>query len=468
MKPPVFAVIGHPNEGKSSVVATLVENDAIRISPTPGETTTSTSYPISIDGQPVIAFVDTPGFQNPLQVLGWMRKYDGPEEALLTNFFQEFQNDPGLAHECELLRPVAEGAGIVYVLDASRPVRRVDRAEMEILRRTGRPRMAILNRKTGEDAFLEEWKSELRKHFNMVRTFNAVRATFAERVRLLESLRALEQDWEKALDHVVEAFTRDWFRRNRECTALVCDFLGRVLVMSENAPLSDGETRADVEARLTRRLEERIRAEEARLHAQVCSLFRHEAVVFDLPEHSVLRQDLFSRTTWRVFGLNRLQLVTAATAAGAATGVAVDLATLGTSLGAFAAVGGAITGLAALLKGDRLVRRRILGMGLGEQTVRVGPVNTVQWMFILIERFLLHYWYVIRWAHALRDQADLPAEIRAEREKLNLHAPWDRQTRKLCAEYFQSRLDGDEARLPRIEQELRSFLEDELKRVSFQ
>lgn len=35
---PVFAVIGHPNEGKSSVVATLVENDRIRISPVPGET----------------------------------------------------------------------------------------------------------------------------------------------------------------------------------------------------------------------------------------------------------------------------------------------------------------------------------------------------------------------------------------------------------------------------------------------
>ncbi len=67
---PIFAVIGHPNEGKSSVVATLVENDQIRISPRPGETVQSMSYPVSIDGQDVIAFVDTPGFQNPVQTLG--------------------------------------------------------------------------------------------------------------------------------------------------------------------------------------------------------------------------------------------------------------------------------------------------------------------------------------------------------------------------------------------------------------
>jgi hypothetical protein len=31
MKAPVFAVVGHPNKGKSSIVATLSQNDAIAI-----------------------------------------------------------------------------------------------------------------------------------------------------------------------------------------------------------------------------------------------------------------------------------------------------------------------------------------------------------------------------------------------------------------------------------------------------
>jgi hypothetical protein len=113
--------------------------------------------------------------------------------------------------------------------------------------------MAILNCKTGEEEFLEEWKAELRKHFNMVRTFNAVSATFAERMRLLESLRALEQEWEDALGRVVDVFARDWRRRNTECAALVCDFLRRVLSMVETATLPDPERKAEIEARLVKR-----------------------------------------------------------------------------------------------------------------------------------------------------------------------------------------------------------------------
>ena len=38
MKAPVFAVVGHPNKGKSSIVATLSQNDAIAIALEPGTT----------------------------------------------------------------------------------------------------------------------------------------------------------------------------------------------------------------------------------------------------------------------------------------------------------------------------------------------------------------------------------------------------------------------------------------------
>ena len=462
---PVFAVIGHPNEGKSSVVATLVENDQIRISPRPGETVESRTYPVAIDGQNVIAFVDTPGFQNPLQTLGWMRKFEGPESSLLSAFLAQFADDPGMAHECELLRPVWEGAGIIYVLDASRPLRQVDKAEMEILRLTGRPRMAILNCKTGEEEFLEEWKTELRKHFNMVRTFNAVSATFAERMRLLESLRALEQDWEDALGRVVDVFARDWRRRNTKCAALVCDFLRRVLGMVETARLPEPERKAEIEARLAKRLEEGIRTEEARLHEQVCLQFRHDRRSFALPEQSVLRQDLFSRTTWTVFGLSRSKLVAAAVATGGAAGAALDLSTLGHSLGLFAAIGGAAAGLAALFQGERLVRGKVLGLGIGQHSVQVGPLDTVQWIFILLDRFLLHYWYVIHWSHAWQDKDLLPYSA-AEGGKLGLTSTWNREVRKLCAEFFKAVSAGDADASMTVEAELRRFLAEELERMS--
>jgi len=462
---PVFAVIGHPNEGKSSVVATLVENDRIRISSRPGETVQSMTYPVSIDGREVIAFVDTPGFQNPVQTLGWMRKFKGPESEVIAAFLAEFRDDPGMAHECELLAPVHAGAGIIYVLDASRPLRQVDKAEMEILRLTGRPRMAILNCKTGEEQFLEEWKAELRRHFNMVRIFNALRATFAERLRLLESLRALEQDWESALGLVVDAFAGDWRRRNTECAALACEFLRTVLGTVETAELSDPTRKAEVEAMLAARLEESIRSQEERLHEQVCRQFRHDRRSFELPEQSVLRQDLFSRTTWTVFGLSRGKLVAAAVAAGGAAGVVLDLATLGSSLGLFATVGGAAAGLAALFQGERLVRGKVLGLGIGRRSVQVGPLDTVQWIFVLLDRFLLHYWYVIHWSHAWRGGDFLPVAV-DEGGKQGFTSTWSREARGLCAEFFKASSSGDDSRAITLEVELRRFLEEELERMS--
>ena len=36
---PTFAVVGRVNKGKSSVIASLIENDRVKISPRPGTTT---------------------------------------------------------------------------------------------------------------------------------------------------------------------------------------------------------------------------------------------------------------------------------------------------------------------------------------------------------------------------------------------------------------------------------------------
>ena len=48
---PILAVVGHPNKGKSSLVATLAEDDSVAISATPGTTLRARSYPLRVDGE---------------------------------------------------------------------------------------------------------------------------------------------------------------------------------------------------------------------------------------------------------------------------------------------------------------------------------------------------------------------------------------------------------------------------------
>ena len=60
---PRLAVVGHPNKGKSSLVATLAEDDSVGISSTPGTTLRSRAYPMRVDGRLLYTLIDTPGFQ---------------------------------------------------------------------------------------------------------------------------------------------------------------------------------------------------------------------------------------------------------------------------------------------------------------------------------------------------------------------------------------------------------------------
>lgn len=157
---PEFAILGHPNEGKSSVLSTLAEDDSVRVSATPGETTQCRIFPVVIDGREVLRFTDTPGFQNPGRVLSELKKRTETEENPLKTFREYARTIPELHDDCELLGPVERGAGIIYVVDGSRPVRNVDRAEMEILRLTGKPRMAVINCKENDNEHLLAWKKD--------------------------------------------------------------------------------------------------------------------------------------------------------------------------------------------------------------------------------------------------------------------------------------------------------------------
>ena len=76
MNQPRFAIVGHPNKGKSSIVATLAEDDAVAISPHPGTTTHARAYPMRLDGEILYELIDTPGFQRARETLTWLTSHD--------------------------------------------------------------------------------------------------------------------------------------------------------------------------------------------------------------------------------------------------------------------------------------------------------------------------------------------------------------------------------------------------------
>jgi len=467
-KVPEFAVVGHPNEGKSSVLSTLAEDDSVRVSPTPGETKECRRFPVRIDGREIIAFIDTPGFQNPRHTLQWMQEYHGPEERLLIDFIAAHENDPTFHDDCQLLRPLADGAGIIFVVDGSRPVRNMDRAEMEILRLSGRPRMAIINSKEEETDFLEQWQLDFRKHFNSIRVFNSVRATYAERIALLQSLKAIDQSIENALELVITAFSRDWAARNRKTAEIIIALLEEVLSYHKTATLARGADEKELQAKMQTTFNRFVRKREQAAQAQIRRLFKHNIFSPELPVDSILNQDLFSEKTWQFLGLTNTQLIMAGALSGAALAAGIDVAAGGASLGAFTALGGVLGAAATAIKGkDLLTGTKLLGIRLDHQQLRIGPVKSPQLMFILLDRSLLFYGLIINWAHGRRDyQQDLNGKEEQDREKQGVTAGWTRGEQQICERFFQTVTKEDEATLLSRAGELRRLLVKKLTEFS--
>ncbi|MFP4571741.1 MAG: GTPase/DUF3482 domain-containing protein [Desulfobacterales bacterium] len=465
-KIPVFAVLGHPNEGKSSVVATLAEDDSVPISPTPGETRFCREYPVIIDGAEIIRFVDTPGFQNPRAAHKWIQDAARHDSEWISAFISSHKNSSELTDECELFSPLADGAGIIFVVDGSRPVRNTDRVEMDILRLTGLARMAVINTKDRQHGqYIEDWKNTARKHFNTIRIFDSHKASFSERMALLESLKAIDPDWQDAIETVIKTFSDDWENRIQESTAIITELIEKAIAHTAEKTIRNPADKDPALSELTKTYQKQIAEMEHHAHQRIKKLFKHNIFSWDLPPQSMVNQDLFSRKTWQALGLTRSQMTWAGAGIGAGIGAKADLAAGGLAFGVFTALGGAIGAGSAAWGTRRIAGTRIKGMPLGGIRLRVGPVKNDQLIYVMIDRCLIYFSHIINWAHSRRDK---PGKEHAENPAIPefLTAKWSREQKTAARHFFKEARKNVPTASGSPEADFAKMLEQILKQIS--
>ena len=457
--PPTLAVVGKVNKGKSSIVSTLAEDESVEIGRRAGTTTNCRQFPVRVDDTVLLTLVDTPGFNEARKALAWLEAHEarvaGGKQQAVRDFLSEFGGTEAFVDECRLLTPIMDGAGILYVVDGSRPFRPPYRAEMEILRWTGQPRMALINRIGGND-FVDEWKTELDGHFNLVRNFDAHEVGFNERIQLLRGLRELREEWsnpiEKAISHLLDERKRRRGLAAREIAALVKRL--STFVMERNLP-QDKELDSFKDD-LQKRFHDELRKSERASRKTVERLYNHDGLERredDLPT-PVWDQDLFAKESWTALGMTPAQMLGAATVTGAGSGLAIDAATGGHTLGAGAAIGAGV-GLASagLYYGQRLMGAKQVWRRLRRtRRYRIGPHKSPKFPGLVLDRAILHWDSVRKRAHARRDMLSIARESDELSFTRNLDKPTGARLSKVLRR-LQKRPD-------RVTAELEAELED--------
>ncbi len=403
---PRFAVVGHPNKGKSSIVATLAQNDGIAIALEPGTTRHSDAYALRVDGETLYELIDTPGFQRPRQALAWMQAHsrsasDRPDAVRA--FVIQHAGEARFHDECELLQPIIDGAGILYVVDGSVPYSSENEAEMEILRWTGRPSLALINH-IGDDDCSAAWEAALGQYFRIVRHFDAVRAPFEEHLALLRGFGELAPGWREPLERAARHLREQRDRRERESVTLIAAALGDMLRHVETMTLREGTDRRAATQTLRERWRDWQRQREQRLRRDIQKLYRHhrlerreDELAWDTDD------DLFSERARHAWGVSRAYLAAVGFGAGALGGVGVDALAFGHTLGAGALIGGILGATGSVYYANRLDRFKLGPLSAGGQQARFGPVRDPQFGYVVLGRALEHAWHVARRNHAGRD-----------------------------------------------------------------
>ena len=453
-----FAVVGAVNHGKSSVVAALAENSGVRISSMPGETADCQHFSLA----ELFVFIDTPGFQNAHEAFPKLEAAEHAEQPLevFRKFVQEHERHPERAFdaECRLFSPIIHGAGLIYVVDGSKPVEELNRAEMDILQLTAAPRLAVINR-TSEDNHVAEWKHRLGMRFNAVREFDAHRARFIDRIDLLETLAGMEQSWKPSLTQAIRALQASWDERMLECAEIIIDLVRDALTHKASksiANMAENEVK-EMSTVLIKRYLAEVSDIELKGHKKLIKLFNHALVDYERSQDGHLADDLFSEETWKAFGLNEDQLIIAAAVAGAVGGSLLDVLTGGHTLGLGTLIGGALgaaggwwtgkekpefsidpPGEIPLMPKDWQVWRPVT------REISVGPCKDINFPWVLLDRALVTFAHVSTRSHARRDPTTLrPTEKKAALDAAGLSTScWEESERKELVQMFKAIREG--------------------------
>jgi len=425
--PLTIALAGHANVGKTSLVSALTRDASLLVAEEAGTTTTHYLKTFSIAGTPVLTFVDTPGFARASRINGWLDERGGTGSdridgrAAIDLFLADPEADARHAAEKEALRGVLAADVIAYVAGVNEDPTGQNTQEIRLLRRAGVPMIAVLNYLQKGQPTPEAWRDMLnREGIDAIVRLDAMRFPAEHERDFYAALRVLRPEHAAAFERVAALRETLAAQNLRRSAIVIAESLVDALAYRHVTTHPSEDEAKRYRSMANARFKEDIRAREQTCFAALAALYGHGDAAIEGGELEVqawsgdVADDLFDADAIKRYGVSATTLATI----GAVTGSLVD--GVG-GLGFGTVIGGGL-GLAAGLMLGRRVSTRIDG-----NTLTVGPVDTVQFPSVLLNRALECWRQVAARSHADRSavtvEATEPARLDARGVRtLNKHA----------------------------------------------
>jgi small GTP-binding protein len=400
-------IIGETNDGKTTVVSNLIEDEDAIIGPDPGTTRKAHQHRLyDRNGQLLFEVWDTPGFEETDEMHYWFTTQAGKGIGdLAQGFIREYADNPAWQRDIELMRPIQDGAIVVYVAASNRRPIEDDRKQLEIIRLTGAVRVALINQKPGEIDYTKEWITLLQREIGAVDTYQPMTAGIRERLSLLDTLARCCIGSRDEIHKVRDALEADWNARLEDLARMMLDTLRKVMQCQAGSRVGEAASREKLNSKLLS-LEERFRRDAKQL-------FRHRKASFN---SAVLDAPLTSTEMWKSFGLGltKVQAIAASAIMGAGVGAFIDASVGGLSLLTGTLIGGA-TGT---FLGASLVYSPVAAsFGDNQVITRVQPKSNLP--NVLMDRLLIFGRLLIRISHGARSEEALRIEVDVSEDASN-------------------------------------------------
>lgn len=379
-----LAVVGHTNVGKTSLLRTLTRDVGFgAISHRPSTTQHVEGARLSVDGEALIELYDTPGFEDAVALYEYIEqlpktaeRLDGPE--LLQRFLNSSEARQRFEQEAKVLRQLLQSDAGFYVIDAREPLLAKYRDELAILAMCGKPLLPVLNFVNSAEQREPAWRELLaRLGLHALVRFDTIAPPQDGEQRLYENLSLVLDSQRPRLQRLIKHNQAQVLVRRKAAYRLIAELLIDVSACRRSVHPDQLEEAIQDLHRDVRQREQACVEALLKLYA----FRKDDAQASALPlEEGRWGDDLFNPATMKQLGIK----VGGGMAAGAATGMGIDLLTGGLSLGMATVVGAAVGGLTQTF---RNYGERLKGKWRGERELTVND-STLRLLAIRQQRLL--------------------------------------------------------------------------------